>query len=1790
MRKLSKTLLSLLLIAAMLASFVVLPAAAEEPAAEQPTEAVQAAETQAADSSFMKIFHLDCGRKYFTKDWILALINEISAAGYTHLQLAIGNDGMRFLLDDMSLTVGDKTYSSEDVAAAIHAGNVAYDNRQSYTPEKDELTESEMNAIISYATSKGITVIPLINNPGHMDAILSAATSLTGTTCSYNGSVTTINLENEDAVAFTKAFLTKYVEYFAAKGCTHFGIGADEYANDVYSTGSMGFGQLVRDGNYGKFISYVNSVAALVKAAEMKPVAFNDGFYFNNNTYSGTFDTDIVISFWTSGWGGYQSETASQLAARGHQMINTNGDFYYVLGKSDKFDSGYDYASNFSNTAFMGSTVSNPAGATFCVWCDYPGAETEQEIAKNIRLVLRAMAQRMDGKDVSVDENELVSGGFKADGTINVATNVATVSDKTTGVSVTAPGLTGIKAEQTKVGEELDGKKVAGAWNIELTTENGSYTDSATVSIPVGKEWLSYKLTGGVLESDGTTVTSDPNSKVENGVLTFTAPHFSTVVVLAEEKQQEITVTVGGTVTLDPVDGEFSGDYTNDYVTVKTETKDKTATPYYERAALDEGEFYLSNNANDTAPSVKVTLAAMGNGQYSLFSNAYYRYLKGTYRTIMGFGWWSLDVAKSTSQVGLTISESAKGAVVISQKVTNSGQQTTAYLTLSGSDFAASETETTLYLYKYVKPTASKQTTISFTGKKAGTTQVKIGDVLYTIVVEDKAPDGAMTASSLTIEYWITNSEVYEDTAQTIRSKQIAASQANTDDGVEVEGIVAGTGNPGFDKKVTVYYWQAMRLDADNIQTNDEGDDETADGTTFTHVRYYNGAWQYKNLSGEWHYFLRTDQAVAYYLQKTAVTKEIDTFMKDWGYNTSTQTPDWSGGLGQVALTVAVVYPDGTVSPTEAEMYSHSTTIYHYGTDRDIGIIAPRNNADYNIARITVTDGTRDTNKSDNVWYPNDTITWNKVTDDAGVQWYDEREVWNKSSGTTPMVNGKVSRETWPEKNTAKLVLIYLEAAPKESNLKVVYYDDTYKQQITSSEIVMSYTTEQDMPTYFNSLKNTGEVTAGTIRLEDDAYVINSSGVHQTFNKNISTVPGVAAQYRSGLYKYVSADVSADGKTLTLHYQINAQNLTKYYVLDFGLPVRFKLSDLVRNENCTATVKTVTNGTLTYDESMKEFVYTPTDVLTTLATANIAISYSGNSEQMLRIGFIPATTVYYEESFANYSGTWNTVGMKLGNEQAKEPYGQATNSYGFDPAYRENSANSEGTVARTTTVGSDATFKFNGTGLELYLRTKNTSVNAEDVTNHSYMLVQVYEGSEATTDHLKRMSFVDVNNLFVAKDTGYGYNTPCWTVNDMALNDYTVVVRFVKGQELAIDGFRVTGTQGERYEKAYARDGEANMQTAEIRNMVIANAQTNLNFDAYSNANEMYRVTANKVLDAVFDESDKITGAVILTNDSNGTNTVQVDKELLNIGPKNEIYLQPNQAVVMSFDQLFGSVQVGMRSLTGETVKYQINSEPTKEMNSTVDMYYKVILVEGKLVIQNVSGGILALTKLKVTSAAAASTDDPGVIPQTTPEAIRYAMALMRGIDVPQFTDVAEDAWYHDYVYDLVYRGVVNGMTATTYEPEGKLTRAQFVKLLACSLADAETLKTYEGQHPFKDSEGHWAEAYIAWAKDKGIVEGVSATEFDPEAPITREQMATIFGRYALKQGIELPKDAAPAGSFPDADKISEYAREFVELMRIAGILNGYEDGTFRPQGNATRAEAAKLFSLFLSITDKLAK
>lgn len=1795
MRKLSKTLLSLLLIAAMLASFVVLPAAAEEPAAEQPTEAVQAAETQADDAEKsnyeLSIVMLDCGRKYFSVDSIKQIIDNAAAAGFNNVMLAVGNDGMRFLLDDMSLTVNGTPYSSEKVAAAIHTGNEAY-----YNFAVDELTQTEMDAVLAYAKEKGMGVIPMLNTPGHMDAILAAATSLTGVTCSYSGSARTIDVTNSTAVAFTQAFVQKYVDYFASKGCKYFNMGADEYANDKYlNYEGMGFGQLLRDGNYGDYITYINTLANMIDAAGMTPMAFNDGIYYNEKDTYGTVSNKIVVCYWSSGWGNgqYSPASATYLNNKGFKLVNTHGDYYWVLGKLDAQCSATK-ASGFSINSFPGSTIDNPFGAMFCIWADYPDAETEASVISKTADTIAAFGATLPE----------TKQGEKSE----------TKTDEATKISVTAPGLTGITVAAVDKGTELDGKKVAGAWNIELTTANGSYTDSATVSIPVGKEWLSYKLTGGVLESDGTTVTSDPNSKVENGVLTFTAPHFSTVVVLAEEKQQEITVTVGGTETI-TVDGEVSSAYTDDFVSVKTETKDKTATPYYERAALGAGTFYISDEANDTAPTTKITIIDNGDGTYSLKnSNNRYVYPDGTYSWFNSS--WTYDAPTSRTAQTVTITSNADGSIIVSRDVSSTwGGTKTVYLCFYGGSLSGTATRTSLYLYNtnLVTPPASKQTTISFTGKKAGTTQVKIGDVLYTITV---SPENLDNVSPLKIEFWITNKHVYDGTTYSSSlptSKDIAAANVHFEEGVLLESLVPATG-VNSDSNPMVF-WKSTRLASDNKQTTGSGVDKTRSGSDFTYIRYWNGTWSYSADGVNWVNAETGDQFVAYYLQKTEVTKEVETQVVDWG----PQRDNWSSlnylGTKYVLMDYAVKYESGEQVPSTFP--TADTLAFHCDTSttknnvyyREIGMIRAKETDEYEVYMITLTP-TSDT--------PTDTLKGSTAAGNNSyeykgtetVAWADTQEDLDASGlGTYTSISGTFTYSIGGEpivpgveiyRKQAMKVTYYVRAKVTEDSLTVHYIDKTANREFYSYNIAVK------QGTYFNA----------NIGLNKDAWkgplvngeVTNLKGNIQTVSADLSTLPALSAQYLYSDYTCVEVTRSTGntetgtpaGKEVYLYYTFNNKHT---FVVDFGVPLKIGPKDINLSETgwTTAKVNNVSEYKALYGTakiSVNEgLTYTLTKPMQGVETLQVTLGKEGEKPATHTIYLIPATTVYYEQNVATYSNGWELQGTAIAADKYQETQKGRTAgcNFGYDPYYKENQLGANGSVMYTTTPGESAQLTFKGTGMELYLRTQNANNTSEltetDATNHSYMLVQVYAGDTADANNLKRMSFVDVNNLFVQHGTDkYGYNTPCWTVDGMTYGTYTVVVRYVKGTTygLAIDGFRVTNTLNPSDATTsgfYADVYEANMQTAEIRNMVLAKA--NVNNAIFGMSAPMYQVGVDEVLDAVFDDKDVISGATIIESNGTVNTNVTVDKDLVNIGPKNEIYLNPGEAVVMTVPTTYTTVQVGMRSLTGATVKYQINSEAEKEMKSTVDMYYKVKLVEGKLVIQNVSGGILALTKLKVTGAGTTTND---VSVETTPEAIRYAMALMRGIDVPQFTDVAEDAWYHDYVYDLVYRGVVNGMTATTYEPEGKLTRAQFVKLLACSLADAETLKTYEGKHPFKDSEGHWAEAYIAWAKDKGIVEGVSATEFDPEAPITREQMATIFGRYALKQGIELPKSENAAGSFPDADKISEYAREFVELMRIAGILNGYEDGTFRPQGNATRAEAAKLFSLFLSITDKLAK
>ena len=183
------------------------------------------------------------------------------------------------------------------------------------------------------------------------------------------------------------------------------------------------------------------------------------------------------------------------------------------------------------------------------------------------------------------------------------------------------------------------------------------------------------------------------------------------------------------------------------------------------------------------------------------------------------------------------------------------------------------------------------------------------------------------------------------------------------------------------------------------------------------------------------------------------------------------------------------------------------------------------------------------------------------------------------------------------------------------------------------------------------------------------------------------------------------------------------------------------------------------------------------------------------------------------------------------------------------------------------------------------------------------------------------------------------------------------------------------------------------------------------------------------------------------------------------------------------------------------------------------------------------------------------------------------------------FEDVRENDWFAPYVNDLVGMGIINGKgTAENgnpcFDPQGMITRGEFSKILA--FASGEDLNTEETGGSFADVKGHWAEKYINWANQKGIVTGFPDGTFQADQSITREQIAVMLVRFAEYKGVNLPEKTEKA-LFAD-DSLITWSSESVYTMQKAGVINGKPGNLFDPRGNASRAEAAKMVSAFLAI------
>ena len=176
-----------------------------------------------------------------------------------------------------------------------------------------------------------------------------------------------------------------------------------------------------------------------------------------------------------------------------------------------------------------------------------------------------------------------------------------------------------------------------------------------------------------------------------------------------------------------------------------------------------------------------------------------------------------------------------------------------------------------------------------------------------------------------------------------------------------------------------------------------------------------------------------------------------------------------------------------------------------------------------------------------------------------------------------------------------------------------------------------------------------------------------------------------------------------------------------------------------------------------------------------------------------------------------------------------------------------------------------------------------------------------------------------------------------------------------------------------------------------------------------------------------------------------------------------------------------------------------------------------------------------------------------------------------------RFADVDVEKWYHEFIDYVVEKGLMNGVSDTEFRPNGTLSRAMLVTILH-RLAGGPAAA--EGKDFSDVKEGKWYSDAVAWASEQGIVNGFQDETFRPNDPITREQLATILYRFAQTQGLD-PETVDLPLDFSDADQISAWADEALRWCVEAGLMEGKGEGRLDPKGETTRAQTAAILMRF---------
>lgn len=1325
-----------------------------------------------------RIVHIDCGRKCFSLTDLKKIVDYAYEYGYTHVELAFGNDALRFLLDDMSLTVGGNSYDSNTVKSAIQSGNAAF-----YA--SGELSQGEMDAIISYANDKGIGIIPMFDAPGHMQAVVSAMKTL-GLTPKYStptnsGESLNYAIDTTDALSvnFVQALVQKYITYFAGKGCTMFNIAADE----------CGFSGMSNE-QYTAYAKFVNSTAAMVQNAGMTALAFNDGIYHIGLQTGTSFDKSIAICYWDATTTKYSS--AATLATEGFKIINTHNKWYYVVGNEGNEWYGYSWAQGYLNGECKdcrqtdGGYTTN-VGCMIAIWCDNPG----------------------DNANWSNVENHIKTLSKNNSSYFKKAEQPAT------------PTLT---AEKNSV-------KVGGT--VVLSLEN--YTGD------VG--WSSSDPNVLRVEANGTSATA-PAVAVGSATITAAAGGSNyTVDITVEaaeeidyEHEESITIGVGATSTVYTQDGSY-GDINN----AELKNEDGTVVARYS-AVNKSGTDYVFSQVNIVSANGKYYIKS-ADGKYLTstggftddFSQAAEWTWTGRNLQIKGkyLRWYNNSWTTSSSSRDATQLYFYKGTFYR----TYSRRSYPNYSNPLGVPGTKSEVA------------AGDITQITFTGVEVGTTYVVIGNTKYTIEVipEDLSKAAALPIqlwiTNNTIEAFGENAKNsgsgwggdssfgYARYINIPAATRDTASKVNSEQGMSVTDAFTAA---GMTEPLVRYEWGGTRLitakddkpaqnlvfwigrihnSSDSNIQNVWGADYSNSGAAFNYVRYWGGAWQvsadretWTTVTGEGSTGTSSSceqQLAAYFMTRTEITEEVITDVADWGKPKGGTEYTSQVNSDFVLLDYAVKYEDGIRVPTGFPV-KDKTLAYHcetnnaaVGTDSSNNKYRMLNNfrgvetEDFEVYMVTVTmtaDSANTTliaSEAENGYTYDGTeqIVWaidQEAHDKSGLADYTSISGSSTYSGCTIGGDPYVRGVEIYNKHGA-LITYYVRAKKTVENLLTVNY---YVEG--ESTPFYSYNIAVDETTTFNT---------GFARTENPLGLINNTvknikDVEQAVNWKLEEMPQINAQYRYVDYKFTKTDFTGDDyKIVNLYYTFTA---TKTFVVDFGLPLVITPGDI--NKNLTEAGVTLTDvefGKLSsYASITKDNNCNVTYTLTSMISSsdNFSLQYSGTLKvgENLQSGrtaeytvtIIPASNVYYEDGFAKFTNgagaastaTWDVVKDK-DDENAQQVQAVQELSelgsgkiYGYDSAYDNSTKFSMGSAHKVTVTSSmltgwkndslsawpTAKFSFKGTGFDVISLTNNTS---------GAILVDVYNSNEKI-----------VKSYFVDNYLGYGFVDGEWTVKETGDN------------------------------------------------------------------------------------------------------------------------------------------------------------------------------------------------------------------------------------------------------------------------------------------------------------------------------------------------------------------------------------------------------------------------------------